>query len=156
MRWWYAVFSLVLIANFVGIGLIYHRITRLENQIPSSQLQALVKSQSDVLARLNGLQSYLALTPSLANSPKVLGLADLLPDASNSSISASYHSISISKDSPDPVNVYQEQAEFSAVIGQLLPDYSYPYYTKLDDWYLVNFADSKTGWVPAQNVIVNP
>ncbi|TSC86760.1 MAG: hypothetical protein G01um101416_614 [Microgenomates group bacterium Gr01-1014_16] len=94
MRWWYAVFSLVLIANFVGIGLIYHRITRLENPI--------------------------------------------------------------SKDSPDPVNVYQEQAEFSAVIGQLLPDYSYPYYTKLDDWYLVNFADSKTGWVPAQNVIVNP
>ena len=156
MRLWYAVFSLVLIANFIGLGLIYHRVARLENKIPNEQLQALIKNETDVLTRLNGLQSQLALTQSLTRSPEVLGMTDLLPEASNSSISISNHSISIPKNSTDPVNVYKEHAEFSAVLGQLLPDYSYPYYTKLDDWYLVNFAEQKTGWVKAQNVTVNP
>jgi len=152
MPWWYKIVSLVLIVNLIGLGLVYYEVARLKNQIPYSALQALVKSETEIVAKLNGLQNQLAQAQSLTLSSEVLGMADLLPDVSNSSVSASNHFISISDKSAEAVNVYKEQADFSAIIGQLVPDYTYPYYTKLDDWYLVNFKDAKTGWVKASLV----
>ncbi len=152
MRLWYTCLILLVLSNSVGLGLIYWRLDHLAQRFPFALLESSVKTQSEIATKLNNLQSlFAAIVPASSPSP-VLGMADLLPDKPGNPAPSSNTFISVNKDAPEAVPVYKEQADFSVVLGQLVPDYKYPYYTKTADWYLVSLASGKTGWVKASLV----
>lgn len=142
----------VVLINTLGLGLIYWRVNRLTTQIPLNLLVTSIKNQADISAKLDGLQGLLATNNKLPTNNNVLGIADLLPDTVvNPNGTSPTTFVTMNKDM-GKVSVYKEQADFSSVLGQLIPDYKYPYYTKTSDWYLVSLTDGKTGWVKASSV----
>lgn len=155
MRWWYGFLIVVLVLNSIALGLIYWRLDRLAKQFPFALLESSIKTQNEIAVKLNSIQSLLSATTSKNNPPSVLGMADLLPDKTGSSSPASSF-ISVAPNVVESVPVYKEQAEFSAILGQLIPDYKYPYFSKTSDWYLVSLSSGKTGWVKAGSVTENP
>lgn len=155
MRKWYILSIAVLILNFAGFGLLYNKLELLSRQLPLSGQQESIKNVNEIQAQLTQLQNQLAQSHPVTNLNPVLGAVDLLPDRSATSANTSSTFISISSDWTSPVKVYKEQAQYSAVLGQLIPDYKYPYYTKLDGWYLVSLSDDKTGWVKVEGVFEN-
>lgn len=155
MRKWHIFLIVVLILNFVGFGLLYNKLELLSRQPPLSGQQETIKKGVEIQAQLNQLQNQLAQSHPVTNLNPVLGAIDLLPDRPNTSANTSSTFISISSDWTSPVKVHKEQAEYSTVLGQLIPDYKYPYYTKLDGWYLVSLTGGETGWVKAEGVFEN-
>jgi hypothetical protein len=152
MRWWHISLLVLVVINSVGLGLIYRRVNNLARQFPLAQLESSIKAQMEIAARLDGLQSLMAALPPAKTASTVLGMADLLPDKAIEATSSPITYVTVAKDYTSPVLVYKEQADFSAVLGQLIPDYKYPYYSKADNWYLVSLANDKAGWVQATHV----
>lgn len=153
MRGWLISSIVVSILNFAGLGLLYYKLEHVSRQFPTATLETAIKNEAEIQTQLALLQKQLAQSLPLANLPS--GIADLLPDRSDTATNSSNTFITISSDWPAPVKVHKEQADYSAVLGQLIPDYKYPYYTKLDGWYLVSL-DGQTGWVNAVGVFENP
>lgn len=156
MRWWPIYLIVILALNLAGFGLLYYKLELISRQFPPSGLEATLKNGVEIQAQLTRLQNQLVQSLPVAILPSVLRVADLLPDRSTAPASPSGTFITISADWTAPVNVYKEQAQYSAVLGQLVPDYQYPYYTKLDGWYLVGLLDGQTGWVNSIGVFENP
>jgi hypothetical protein len=155
LRVWRVFLTIFLLVNSVGLGLVYWKVATFSRQFPFSVLESSLKNQAEISAKLDGLQNTLTtgrITPKTGTT--VLGIADLLPDKSTAEgqITALKY-VSVPKNSTASVSVYKEQADFSAVVGQLVPEYKYSYMAKVGDWYLVNLADSKTGWVKASLVV---
>ncbi len=151
--------GLCFILNSVGLGLIYSRLTQLDRQSPPASPPDAPGKESQILERLDLIQAQLAQIQS--NATTVLGaatptspsqLSDLLPDLSNTLTNTSQRYLSISKDITDSVKIYKEQADFSPIVGYLVPDYKYPYSTKLNNWYRVELSGDITGWVKADYV----
>lgn len=142
----------IVLVNSLGLLLIYHNLNQLAAKIPLDLLVTSIKNQADISAKLDGLQGVLAANRQLPAAKNVLGIADLLPDTvSNPDGTAPTTFVTTNKNGPS-VAVYKEQADFSAVLGQMVPDYKYPYYSKADGWYLISLTDGKTGWVKASLV----
>lgn len=155
MRLWYFCLILVLLLNSVGLGLVYWRLEHLANQFPLALLESSIKTQSEITTQLTSIQTLLSAQTPTTSPSTVLGMADLLPDKSESSTPSSTY-ISVPANATTAVPVYKEQATFSPVLGQLIPDYKYPFYSKTADWYLVNLSAGKTGWVKASQVTETP
>ncbi len=158
-RWHFWSIFIITLINSVSLGLIYSHLGKLARQPAVVPQEIAAGKNTDIIERLNLIQSQLAQIQSAASS--VLGaatptgptqLSDLLPDISYDISSTSKRYISIPKDVSDPVKVYKEQADFSPVVGQLVPDYKYPYSTKLNNWYRVALSGDITGWVKADSV----
>jgi len=136
----------------VGLGVIYWKLEHPKQQFPYALLESNLQAQSETSAKLTSLQSLITSTSPLRATTGVLGVADLLPDKVRDATTSPTTFVTAIKDSPLSVKAYKEQAEFSTVLGQLIPDYNYPYYTKVNDWYLILLSDGKTGWVKASTV----
>ena len=152
MRLWYSCLILLLLTNTVGLGLIYHRLDALSAAFPIQLLQDNLKSQADTSAKLTSLQNLISESLPGNVPPQVLGISDILPDKSNPQLSATSRLLQSKAGQAKPTYAYQEQADFSAILGQLVPGYNYPYYLKQGDWYLVGLSDNKSGWVKAELV----
>ncbi len=154
LRVWRVFLTIFLILNSVGLGLVYWKVSTFSRQFPFSVLESSLKNQVEISAKLDGLQNTLTtgrITPK--TNTTVLGIADLLPDKSTAAGQmATAKFVTIAKAVTTPVSVYKEQAEFSAVVGQLVPEYKYTYSAKIGDWYLINLSDGKTGWVKSSLV----
>lgn len=166
MRWLYVLSVVaVLVINTVGLAVIYRRLDKFLQSSPPNALDAVRANTAEIADKLTAMQNQLTRLQSPDSSSSVLGitaspfpnqLSDLLPDIPDSISTRSYSHISISKDVSEPVNVYKEQADFSTIIGQLIPGQKYPFSTKLNNWYQVNLAEGKTGWVKAAQVYEIP
>lgn len=149
--------GLCFITNIVTLSLIYSHIGKLSPTSPTSKVASdnytqVIERLDHIAAQLDQIQS--ANPPVLgATAPSAPGLiSDLLPDISYDMSNGSKRFLSTSKDVSGQVKVYKEQADFSPVVGQLVPDYKYPYTTKLNNWYLVELSGDITGWVKANDV----
>lgn len=166
MRWLYVLSVVaILVINTVGLVVIYRRLDKSLQSSPPNALAAIRTNTAEIADKLTAMQNQLTRLQSPDSDSSVLGitaspfpnqLSDLLPDIPDSTSTVSYSYISISKDISEPVNVYKEQADFSAVIGQLMPGQKYPFPAKLNNWYQVNLAEGKTGWVKAVQVYEIP
>lgn len=155
MRLWRACLILLLLANTAGLALIYKKIDDLSKLFPFALLQDSIQVQSEISTQLSSIQSLLSQKSSPDSPTTVLGISELLPDKSSEQNASANHFVTTIKDSTKPVNAYKEQAVFSEVLGQLLPDYKYPYFAKIGNWYLIGLTGSVTGWVQAQEVTEN-
>jgi len=166
MRWLHVSFVVaILVINIVGLAVIYRRLDKFLQYSPPNALAAVRADTAEIADKLTAMQNQLTRLQSPDSDSPVLGitasslpnqLSDLLPNIPDSTSTTSYSYISISEDVSEPVNVYKEQADFSAVIGQLIPEQKYPFFAKLNNWYQVNLAEDKTGWVKAVQVYEIP
>ncbi|MDO8487703.1 MAG: SH3 domain-containing protein [bacterium] len=160
MRQWHLLSVVVVLAlNTIGLGMVYLRLNKPLQMSATASLEAVRLNTAEISDKLVNIQDQLTrLQTPQTNS--ILGLAsaksdqlsDLLPDIPNSATSVSLRYISVSEDFTDSVVIYKEQADFSSVIGQLVPGQKYPFSTKLSDWYQINLSGGKTGWVKAAHV----
>jgi hypothetical protein len=151
---WHATLTVLAVFNLVALGLVYQKLNTFGNKFPYELLQSNIQSQADILTKLGSVQNLLASGQSLDSTPNVMGMADLMPDKVNTNTPDTNNFIVVAKTQMESVPVYKEQAEFSAVLGRLVKDYHYPYFTKIEDWYLVSLENGQTGWVKSANVTV--
>jgi len=157
MRWRnFLPVGMILTINTVGLAMIYGRIDKLLKLYPPNTLEAVRFNTAEIADKLTQVQGQLTLLQLPENSD-VLGtqteqLSDLLPDIPDASSTTSYHYISVSEEFTDSVKIYKEQADFSLVLGQLVPGQKYPFSDHLNNWYHINLSRGITGWVQAAHV----
>ena len=157
MRRWHLVSILtLLVINVVGLTVIYRRVDKFTKLYHPSALEAVRLNTAELADRLTQIQNQLTLLRLPENSP-VLGTAsDLLPAIPDTSSTTSYHYISVSEDFTGSVKIYKEQADFSPVLGQLVPGQKYPFTDHTASWYHVNLSGGISGWVQAAHVHETP
>ena len=155
MRLWRACLVLLLLVNTAGLALIYKKLDNLEKLFPFTLLQDSVQTQTQISTQLATIHTLLSKN-TRSSSVSVLGMSELLPDKSTDISSSEGHYVSVTKDASQETKVYKEQAIYSTVLGRLVPDYKYPYFTKVGNWYLIGLSAGVTGWVEGGNVTTSP
>lgn len=159
-RWHFLPVGMILIINTVGLTMIYRRIDKFLKLYPPNALEAVRLSTAEIADKLTSVQGQLTLLQLPENS-SALGtttsaptgqLSDLLPDIPDASSTTSLRYISVSEGFTDSVRIYKEHADFSPVIGQLVPGQKYPFSGQLNNWYQINLSRGITGWVQAAHV----
>lgn len=155
MRSWIFAFLVILLsANIFGLVTVYKKLHTLSAFFPLTKLDEIARSQGQLDAKIAGLERLMAQNTSSTLPDSILGASDILPDKTNNqNLTPKFLQ---TKDSSTPTQVYKEQADFSSLVGQLVPGYHYPYFTKMGDWYLIGLNEDLTGWVKSEEIVELP